>query len=591
MGRKRSSSSSNIRLRNKEWNKSYLRMFGTLVVRATLLVLVAWLVQKARASFMDVDSVLGYPLPEPIASPAEISRHQWRPSAGDSAISTDFMDVQSLFVPAVPFDVLSSALEGTAIAAGELAIDESGTKLLVASASALMAISSDMLRVVWRKPLSDDVLRQCNIFMEKDLVFFPLSLWTFDAMRVNDGVVQWTAALPEDLSSASIFDVTIDRARQCIILITTEGDLFALKAESGIPCAPRRRISCPSSAGTCVLSKKIAQNNQGIFFAARSKGSQQGSSSWIGEDRKSDSVVLYRVSLTQAEADLEEQFMFRVEGSLAISESPYAAENVVALPSGKEIVVALGCSVRVIDAATLNEIWFIKSVCTTTSGRGLKHISSSLEGDAVYVADDNIVFQIAVQRGSIVWKQDFRGMFKNLFEVEEARVLSPLHVTDSGLLLRIGTSRGSLRTVVQAGVILLDRDSGNARYFLGKTMQTLGSLVVDKDGNVFSASEKGQGIEKLGCVNWSRAKQDLLQFLQQRGALAQKTTSGGWFTTSSRDSESNVHLKVSQALAKQLAHAAERDNDSKVAIAARQFVADFHTLEGASLARKIAKSF
>jgi len=564
--------------------RSNLHMCGTLLVRTAILAIIAAIASKHLFGSTDLDGILSDAIPWPTNTFKFVPHHNWVPAEVSLAQDISFNDARTQFLPAAPFDVATQSPGSEIFTQGIMAIDSTGSRLVVAGGGNLAGYFADNLRTLWNAPLVDaDRPRALSrLQIHGEISMFPGSCRSVDSFRVADGVSTWSLSMPEGVDACRIVDIAPAAEGKCYVVLTLDGDLLGIDPETGVLCAPHRRLACPQSltGGGCVQSQRLAALGRNLYVKA---------SAMLNPSSPDGSDALYEVNLIDADADIRQPFMFRVSKAKALAKStadPFGPALVHAALDGQQVVVLHGCQIYGLQPETLADLWTM-DLCTRDN-RPLLYIEGGADGSEVVISDDNTIHRLSLSpRGRspvMTWKSKLRDLFPKLHHLEEARVLSRPVVRDNGILVRVGTSRGIARVPIQAGLALLDKNSGVARWFTASTQLSQGNLVVDIEGAVISfadgshqraeeyigiellndgagrrAASARTGMQRVGCSDWKQSEAEITRYAKLRGALASTCSSAGWFGRGIKnEAGAKMNLVMATQFASQAARAAER---------------------------------
>ncbi|GBG26566.1 Hypothetical Protein FCC1311_027872 [Hondaea fermentalgiana] len=561
---------------------------GTFLLRTGLLAIIFTVGYRKLLGAGEPDSVLSDSVPWPHGTFTFAPYRSWAPA--ETVLSPDvaLMDAATSFVPAAPFDAPMQSPGAESFKHGAMAVDATGSRAVVAGNGILAGYTTETLRSVWSAPLleADRPRAMSHIRLHGDMVLYPGSCHSVDSFRVADGVPGWSLSLPEGVDACRIVDIAPAVGGKCHVALTLDGDLVGIDPSTGTICAPRRKLACPSGTD-CVHSRRLATLGRNIYIK---------SNTILDPSSQTGSDAVYLVRLIDADADLYQPFMFRVSKAKALPKGTAQASGpalVLAALDGQQVVTLHGCHAYGFQADGLQDLWSL-DLCGPEY-RPLRNVESSSDGAEIVITDDNRMHRLILSpRGrapELSWSADFRGLFPRLHRLEEARVLSAPIIRDNGILVRIGTSRGSARVPIQAGLALIDKGTGAVRWFTASTQLSRGNLAVDVGGGVLSfadgthqeaedlvgvdllndgfgrrAASARAGIQRLTCSDWNVAESEITELARARVSLAESCSNAGWLGRSMKNEPAaKVNAALATVLTSQAARAAEHTGSAQKA--------------------------
>jgi len=345
--------------------------------------------------------------------------------------------------------------------------------------------------VVWERDLVlDAVVSTSPLLGSKGLVYYPSSCDTVTAFDESTGITKWSYSF-RDLNTCLIASWHYDTIGGNVIGLTTNGDLFALDGEHGKLNAAVRRVQC-SQTSQCITSNLAFSNGLIAFKARPTAALVKESSDWFGGVDNTFLEAVYLVKMAESDADLLENFMFRVVKTVLLeAPMPFLAssDSVSFSPDGNTIIVGSANKVISFDSKLVQTSSYLEYPPQYSgSPNYIQAIVATIDGNLVVGTKSCLSLVSVDEYGALseTWRTSFESYFQHIQAFEVAVVLSSPLVLDNGILLRIGTTRGINETPVQAGVVLIDREDATGRHFIAGTHVSYSRLAVDVHGNIIS---------------------------------------------------------------------------------------------------------
>mmetsp|Transcript_6726 Transcript_6726/g.11841 ORF Transcript_6726/g.11841 Transcript_6726/m.11841 type:complete len:750 (+) Transcript_6726:226-2475(+) len=510
----------------------------------------------------DPDAMIGKPFPKPLllATPREMA---WKPSLPRlhaeeiTLLRPEHLPpsvVQTRLLSALVTQERGTPLGGVVVSSEGIACgayrNPSGLKSLV-------CVDGETGNPRWSAKLNFDTLPTRQLrrpVMVNGLIVYPETCKTLSAFHINDGTRVWSIPTPGNMCGA--VELLVLHDINALVVVSEDGYMQALHPDNGMEKAPSRAISC--SGSPCITSY-VGTGPRGLLSfrgkasTSMARGAASNSkSSWF--KRSSASMeALYLVALVDSDADLSEDFMFRVVkttlldtprvGEVASTKAPVGISE-----DGRWVVVADGCVVRFLNGPDLAETFRYNLIDKGEDPtKCVVHSVVTSADSECFVTTDAMLHKFnlnADETPEYHWQVSFSETYQDLDSTEEARAMSPAQVMENGVLLRIGSSRGRVREFIQSALLLVDRGDGRVRWIAPSASIGFGDLAVDRTGAVYSSSLTGS-VEVFRAVDAPASIREAKACALSRVQNAKASlASGGWFGGKSTSDQQSAVLDL-----------------------------------------------